>query len=154
MKTENLRELDAWIEINVFGKKVFSEIRGEYEWFYFLDEKYLSRKEAEKLKPRDWSEYDPKKHILPDAQPNPFTRESAYAMTLLKKCAEKCDQNNRYIKINRTKGMLGDNTKGSTEIWDVMEWDEIDMFASSGGQPTLELGIVHIARQLFQKEGV
>lgn len=78
-----------------------------------------------------------------------WSTNSAASMEVLKRCAEKCDQNNRFIKINRTKGMLGDDTKGSSEIWDVMEWDETDMFASSNGQQTLELATSFFAKALF-----
>jgi len=78
MTTKELRELDAWIEINVFGKHCVSEKRGDYEWFYFVNSSgRLGHQDKSDCAKRDWSEYNPMKHILPDSQPSRFTTDPA-----------------------------------------------------------------------------
>lgn len=133
---KELRELDAWIEINVFNQKVFSEIRGEFEWFYFADPEKMSRREKEKYKPREWSDYDPMKHVLPNGQPRRFSTNPADAMAVLKKCAEKQDV------------MLGFNNHGKR--WAISKCSS-GLNSGYTEAPTLELAIARFARKVFEK---
>lgn len=128
----NELNLNAWIEINVFGKSVFSEKRGEYEFFCFSEPDNLNRKG---YAPRDWNDYDFMKHILPDSQPRRFTSDADASFELLKKLPYA-----NYITI------YYNNQKWFIDNLRMANGEEIEVNAN-----TLQLAIALFAKKLFNK---
>ncbi len=139
MTTKEQLEIDTWIEINVFGKHLVSEMRGEYEWFYFVDsDGKLGHQDKSKCAKRDWSEFNPMKHILPDSQPRRFTTNSAASMELLKECAKEKYGMFPSIVVRRDDG-----------LWFV-ECDD-SPFMEYENSETLELAIALFSIKFFSK---
>ncbi len=132
---ENPINLNAWIEINVFGKSVVSEMRGEFEFFYFVEE--MTTRERDRYKPRDWAEYNPMKHCLPNNQPRMFHRDPYASRELENKLLEM----GHCIVINKLETNRFEVSKLQSAHWlDFVTVDE-----------TLELALVKFAKLLFTK---
>jgi hypothetical protein len=139
MTEQELRELDAWIAEHVMG----------YKWFLFHHDESLTRQPYFLLsQPSTWQvrhggtlvEQGPKPTEEKDlGSVYKYTTDPAYAMEVLKKCAEKW-----IVTVE-----LGKDGSGQSYAWVArLNLGTEDNFKCA---PTLELAICLFAKQLFAK---
>lgn len=142
MKTDaELRELDAWLHLNVCDGAAFVGLRKRGYWYRENAHGYTDRQSEagkytrEQAKAHEYLRGDEPVTIHEFDIPH-YTTNPADAFEVLKRCAEKCEQMPRIDPI------------AGRWIWrnldpHKLEWSEAE---------TLELAISEYARQLFTKE--
>lgn len=141
MNATEIKNLQAAIELKVFGKKLYSKKRGEYTWFYFKAGD-LDAREKQRYTEVSWADYNPMKHVLPDNQPRSFAYDAKDAMELLKKCSE---------IYTVTVEFFCHKSTGGRPQWMISRFhpddDHLDCFSCAD---TIELAITLFAKKVFQ----
>ncbi len=144
MSDKQLRELDAWIDVNIFdgGKFVGLKKRG-YWWRpnscgYTASEHEAGRYTREEAALKAHPDGEPV--TIHEFEPRRYTSDSAASMDLLKKCAEWVETIGNNIELSLYE-------KGK---WKVGAFD-VDMEFHCVEAPTLELAIALFAQKLYSK---